>query len=567
MSNAAPPIAGSVSGPWLYGRWLDVFFGYGLAYLLSIPLLLFLTTGVDANHALALATPYLALAFSTPHYGATLLRVYERGEDRRKYAIFSIWVTLGMVALFAAGLYSAFVGSLLLTVYVSWSPWHFSGQNYGISVMYLGRSGVKLPAEVKRLLYVSYVLSAVLAFVSIHMGGTTLSFAAGPRDPTGTLRVLQLGIDPPLALTAVGVLGAAWLGCLGVVGFRLLKLAPASSLVPVVVLAATQSLWFTLPAVGRLTQVWTAESIPFSAIWLSVAHSIQYLWVTCYYVQRGESPVRTPRFLTKCLLAGAALSAPALLFAPGLMGPAFPNGVAVPVLLFSSINLHHFLLDGAIWKLRDGRIARTLLRSESVAPAPIGAAPRRAWLRPVLLGVGALCLVFQLALGHLGRLAGSTHVDPNRSLDAALQLSAFGGDSPALWSAIGGRLEEAGEPDKAIGAYRRAIQMNGAAVDPLVFNRLAWLLLERHADDPAAVDEARRASLQLVRRVGERRPEPFQTLAAAFAAAERWEDASRAAERALALARAQSDTRRAEYIEQTLTHYRSRAATASPLPE
>ena len=41
------------------------------------------------------------------------------------------------------------------------------------------------------------------------------------------------------------------------------------------------------------------------------------------------------------------------------------------------MNIHHFILDGAIWKLRDGRIAALLLNSrEHVAEAATGAAGR-----------------------------------------------------------------------------------------------------------------------------------------------------------------------------------------------
>ncbi|MGH0033653.1 MAG: tetratricopeptide repeat protein [Myxococcota bacterium] len=569
MSNPAPPIAGSRQGdsPWLYGRLRDVFFGYGLAYLVSVPLLLALAFATDTQRALAIATPYLALVFSTPHYGATILRVYENREDRQKYALFSIWITLGIVALFVAGLYSVFIGSLVLTIYVSWSPWHFSGQNYGVSVMYLGRSGVRLTPELKRLLYLSYVLSAVLAFLSIHIGGASLVFAAGSQDVTATFRVLQLGIPTSLAYVLVAGFGLGWVGCIGVLGLRLLRMASPATLAPVAILAATQSLWFTLPAAGRMTGIWNAESLPFTAIWLSVAHSTQYLWVTCFYIQREGSGVRLTPFLVKSLLAGAALSTPALVLAPGLFGPAFPNAAAVGVLLFSLVNLHHFILDGAIWKLRDGRIAQALLRSESIAPEPIGEAPRRAWLRPVLLGFGALCVVSQLYVGQLARVAGNPEVDAERSFESARMLSAFGGDTAGLWSAIARRLEDAGEPAKAMAAYGRSVELGRKDTPPWAANRLAWLLLAERPGDAAALEEARRLAVFAARRVGHERPEAFQTLAAVHAAAGRWEDAGRAAERALEVARSTGDEARVRHIERTIAQYQSQAAFSAPPAE
>jgi hypothetical protein len=46
--------------------------------------------------------PLLVLLFSTPHYGATILRVYEQRAERRRYAVFSVWATLAIAAWFVA---------------------------------------------------------------------------------------------------------------------------------------------------------------------------------------------------------------------------------------------------------------------------------------------------------------------------------------------------------------------------------------------------------------------------------------------------------------------------------
>ena len=59
------------------------------------------------------------------------------------------------------------------------------------------------------------------------------------------------------------------------------------------------------------------------------------------------------------------------------------------MLVAAMVNIHHFMIDGAIWKLRDGRVARALIRREAPGPDAIGA-PRRRWLAPILLGAGAL---------------------------------------------------------------------------------------------------------------------------------------------------------------------------------
>jgi hypothetical protein len=73
----------------------------------------------SATQPLILWTPFatavLALVTNTPHYGATLLRVYEHRSDRRRYGFFAVHATLLIFGLFVGGLYWAPLGSLLLT--------------------------------------------------------------------------------------------------------------------------------------------------------------------------------------------------------------------------------------------------------------------------------------------------------------------------------------------------------------------------------------------------------------------------------------------------------------------
>ena len=127
---------------WLYGRSVDLLVGCGLGYLIAVPPLLYygLTTGTTDWPIFFVVGASMLL--NAPHYGATLLRVYEEREERHRYAFFAVYVTAALaVALFSAS-YSVLVASLLITAYVTWSPWHFSGQNYGLALLFLRRRGV-----------------------------------------------------------------------------------------------------------------------------------------------------------------------------------------------------------------------------------------------------------------------------------------------------------------------------------------------------------------------------------------------------------------------------------------
>jgi hypothetical protein len=127
---------------WLYGPSVDLLLGAGGVYLFSVPLLVLLGRGAELETWSVALAAIFAIFISGSHYGATILRVYELREDRRKYALFAVWATLALCALFVLGLNSVLVGSLLITLYATWSPCHFAGQNYGVSLMFLRRRGI-----------------------------------------------------------------------------------------------------------------------------------------------------------------------------------------------------------------------------------------------------------------------------------------------------------------------------------------------------------------------------------------------------------------------------------------
>jgi hypothetical protein len=83
--------AGARQG-WLFGPVPDLIFGCGGAYIAIFAMLV-----VAGDQMLALVPlgllPLLTLFTGTPHVGATLLRVYERREDRKRYALVSLWAS------------------------------------------------------------------------------------------------------------------------------------------------------------------------------------------------------------------------------------------------------------------------------------------------------------------------------------------------------------------------------------------------------------------------------------------------------------------------------------------
>lgn len=443
----------------LFGPAVDLLIGCGLGYLLSIPLLYWVGTASNTATWPPVLVLVMGLLVNSPHYGATLVRVYEDREDRRKYALFSIYATVALVAALVAASHSVWIASLLTTVYVTWAPWHFSGQNYGLTLMFLRRRGVAFDAGVKRALYASFVLSALLAILAIHSGHGEMVFAPETLPVANAPTIFYASLPAPIGSIAFGAALLGYLVCLGAVGWKLLRHPRLADLAPAALLVASQALWFTVPATLLDWNAARGESLVFAAVWISTAHSLQYLWVTAYYERASPRRTPVPRFLLKCFVAGAALATlPALVLAPDRLG-ALPIDVGLAAAAFAAINVHHFVLDGAIWKLRDGRVARVLLRApDPTARAEASHARAGGWLRRLVWGVASLAVaVYALEYAALRVVVQSR--DPAQLARASQVLRALGQERVQMNYDVGRRLAAAGHREEATAYFERSIEL------------------------------------------------------------------------------------------------------------
>jgi hypothetical protein len=204
------------------------------------------------------------------------------------------------------------LGTLLVTLYLSWSPWHYTGQNYGIAVMFLRRSGVMIDAADKRWIYASFVSSFLL--VALFMHGANGSSADLPvYNASEVVRFHALGIPSSVTAVAVPTLALVYLVSLGTAALRLSRRAPLRELLPFGLLSASQLFWFVLP-LGAGWVGWQPASEVFRSdyrahyfIWIAGAHSLQYLWVTSYYAGQSKPGGGGPRWYAQVVVAGSAI--------------------------------------------------------------------------------------------------------------------------------------------------------------------------------------------------------------------------------------------------------------------
>ncbi len=102
-----------IKNQWLWGPSRDLLFRCGAWYILFFLFLAFAGPELRSIQPLSLA-PFLILLVATPHYGATLLRVYEHRSERKAYAFFTVPTTLALGGLFIWGVQDAVVGTLII---------------------------------------------------------------------------------------------------------------------------------------------------------------------------------------------------------------------------------------------------------------------------------------------------------------------------------------------------------------------------------------------------------------------------------------------------------------------
>jgi hypothetical protein len=452
------------SPAWLFGPVPDLLLGCGLLYWAIFAASL--VAGPELRTAQAhYVFPALVLLLSGPHYGATLIRVYEQRAERQRYAIFSVWATALVAAAFLAALYNPVVASAMATLYLTWSPWHYTGQNYGIGVMFLRRRGVDVTPVVKRWLYASFVLSYAMTFLLIHAGGGEVTVV----PQTGAaVRFIPLGFPRSVTTPALLVLGTAYLASFAVFALAMLRQRAWLAAGPTAALVVTQALWFLIP-LGFEHLGWLKSVDPISldqrghyALWVVLGHAVQYLWVTTYYARASGDWGGYLPYFGKVLATGTAIwTLPYLLFGPGTLGRLSVDG-GLLLLVAAAVNIHHFILDGAIWKLRHMRIANVLLRP---IEATSGAAAERvapSWPRRLVWHTAIACLgigVFVFWLEEVSYLSAFKYKRYDDARTALDRLAWFGKDNANARLALGKQLLRAQKVDEARREFERSIAL------------------------------------------------------------------------------------------------------------
>jgi hypothetical protein len=313
------------------------------------------------------AAALLTWVCNYPHFAATNYRLYQSRQNASQYP-FTAYVVPPLIAaaMAASFMMPNVVAPYFVKLFLLWSGYHYSGQSVGLSLVYARRAGFAL-GRLERLALSGFVFGTYFLSVARWESGTgTLSYF-GIAYPT--LRLPQYVAI--LAGYGMWMCGALFL--LLVVNWCVTN---RRVLPPVVLLpAASQLLWFV---VGAGDQNFNAF-VPFF-------HSLQYLLVawSMHLKEKLETEGIEPsrRYVARESLRWGAL----IVAGGGFLFWMLPHTLASstgygyqfagPIVL-AGVQIHHFFVDGVIWKLKNPKVSSPLLVNiEQLVRPPAADAPR-----------------------------------------------------------------------------------------------------------------------------------------------------------------------------------------------
>ncbi len=343
------PVSYEPGRPWLWSRPIDRLFvaggGFFLVAAVLVPLSLLPSVGPSLNALLL----HLSVLVNYPHYTSTY-QVIVRERERRPASFRTLlWSAFPMAALLVvAGRWPDLLWGVVVRGYLTWSAYHYAAQHFGIAAMYCARAGTPLGAREKGPLQAAFLGVGGFMMLMANTVGGDADLAArvvgltenGGEVPIAGFPSWMYGVG--LALVAAS--GVAF----AVAERRFAARTGRTFLREVWMLFATNLAWFVVPNL-RLPggEGWMWPGLALCLLGLPpFFHGLQYMAVTGHR-SRTTGPVRPIWLFAGLVAAGYLLFHGPVPLLPAIAPVDATRGI---LLLVSVINLHHFWMDGLIWR-------------------------------------------------------------------------------------------------------------------------------------------------------------------------------------------------------------------------
>jgi len=297
---------------------------------------------------------WLVLFATSAHFAASTIRLYSKPTYLKEFSFLAFgFPVVTMAVLSVCVMFPGIFGRYLQVIYLTWAPFHYAKQIYGLSLMYAFRGGSKLGSVDKRLIYWTCMIPFLYAVMSgsSHMGLGWLI----PVDLINSNSLLRSGLNSIklvlMVLTFIMPIVLYW---------RIWKTQSRSLPLIVLTMMVANGLW------------WTGLSFLDAFVIATIAHGIQYVAIMLIYHVREQLAEPANKhswafhaggFYAKCVVLGYALFNcwPFIFVWAGA-------GLAESMLMvIATINLHHFIVDAYIWRLRVPENQKALVDPPAVA--------------------------------------------------------------------------------------------------------------------------------------------------------------------------------------------------------
>ncbi|MEC7566743.1 MAG: hypothetical protein VX738_13760 [Planctomycetota bacterium] len=314
----------------------------------------------------------LTLLINNPHFMASYRLLYRSQKQIRTYRWSSIWIpllllvvgisavmflhvpagngtnpTMGLTEMNAQGWsYSIIVFLVLSVLTVVYLGWHYNLQGWGMTASFAYMHGIRFADGERRM-----IKSGFLAMVVTH-AVLYLSWSPLMEIPFWSDALVQLTLLLP-------ILGGFSL-ILGILGFmkasqRTGKKIPINAITP----------WFT--CLFWYYMVMNYHYVLGIAVFVQIAHALQYLSFTTR-VERNLLPKQAgvPGWARWSLIMAGLVFCGWLVFEGSNVIPQQASEASKLYFVFAlellviSINIHHFFVDGAIWKISNPEVRTAL---------------------------------------------------------------------------------------------------------------------------------------------------------------------------------------------------------------
>lgn len=333
----------------------------GLASIIMYVVMFLLYQGQSVVWAGQLAFA-MQIVINHPHFAATNYRLYHNRDNIMQYPITALVIPwLVLAAMIGSFLSPTFIAVIFFKVFLYWSPYHFSGQTLGITLIYARRAGFFV-GKWERFTLSNLIYSS---FLYMTARGDMITAASDLVLPVQyDVEQYRLGLPdwvPQVILVWMILNGLGFIALVAKWCRQQKRMIPAIVLLPVV----TQLVWF-------IPGAFCTSFYLFVPMW----HSLQYLLIAWSLQLKEKMDVEkiTPSvsYVVKETLrwGGINLVLGSILFwgIPQAMYFIFKNEfelnysyLFVLGIIVAGVQVHHFFVDGVIWKLKKKTVASPLM--------------------------------------------------------------------------------------------------------------------------------------------------------------------------------------------------------------